>query len=90
MNNSLPQSKSGPYRLKSLTWLASHINRHDTERDREVLELANRLIAQYGERAITYAKYQSLKAAQRDEKRAMEIWHRIADAADRMWQVEPI
>ncbi|HUK11325.1 MAG TPA: hypothetical protein VLX09_25895 [Stellaceae bacterium] len=88
MNSGLPKTTSKAGSLKSLREFV-RMESHDAEHDREVLELANRLIAQYGERAMTYAKYQSLKAAHRDEKRTMEIWYRIADAADRIWKVEP-
>jgi len=89
MNISLPKTNSEAGGLKSLKRFV-RMESDDAEHDQEVLELANRLIAQYGERAMTYAKYQSLKAAHRDEKLTMEIWYRIADAADRIWKVEPV
>ena len=60
-----------------------------TEHDREVHELANLLIARYGERAATYARHQSLKAAHRAQRRTMETWCEVADVADQVWRVEP-
>lgn len=54
-----------------------------------VHELADLLIARYGERAASHAKHQSLIAARRAEQRTMEAWRWIADAVERTWQTEP-
>jgi hypothetical protein len=61
-----------------------------TEHDREIQALAELLIARRGERAATYATYQSLKASHRGEQRMSEAWRSIADTADRVWKVEPV
>ena len=53
-----------------------------TEHDREIQALAELLIARRGERAATYATYQSLKASHRGEQRMSEAWRSIADTAD--------
>jgi hypothetical protein len=60
-----------------------------TEHDTMVHELADLLIARYGERAASHAKHQSLKAAQRDEQRKMEAWRWIAEAVEQAWKGEP-
>lgn len=59
------------------------------EHDSVVHELADLLIARYGERAASHAKHQSLKAAQRDEQLTMEAWRWIADAVEQVWRAEP-
>jgi len=59
------------------------------EDEREVKEVAALLIARFGERATSYARYQSLKAARDDQRRTMEAWRRVADAADQVWKIEP-
>jgi hypothetical protein len=59
------------------------------EHDGVVRELADLLIARYGERAASHAKHQSLKAAQRDEHRTREAWCWIADAVEQVWRAEP-
>jgi hypothetical protein len=61
-----------------------------TERDHEIRELAELLVARHGERATTFAKFQSLKAGYRGERRTMEAWRSIADVAERVWKVEPV
>jgi hypothetical protein len=60
-----------------------------TKHDHEIHELAELLIARQGERATTFATHQSLKAGHRGEQRMMEAWRSIADAAERVWTVEP-
>jgi hypothetical protein len=60
-----------------------------TEHNHEIHELAELLIARRGERAASYAKYQSLTASHRGEQRMMEAWRSIADVAERVWKVEP-
>jgi hypothetical protein len=60
-----------------------------TEHDHEIHEIAELLIARRGERAASYAKYQSLSAGHRGERRMMEAWRSIADVAERVWKVEP-
>jgi hypothetical protein len=60
-----------------------------TERDREIHDLAELLIARYGERAASFATHQSLKAGHRGEQRMMEAWRSIADVTERVWKVEP-
>jgi hypothetical protein len=59
------------------------------EHDTVVNELADLLIARYGERAASHARYQSLKAAQRDERHSMEAWRWIAEAVEQVWRAEP-
>jgi hypothetical protein len=56
-----------------------------TERDREIHDLAELLIARYGERAASFATHQSLKAGHRGEQRMMEAWRSIADVTERVW-----
>jgi len=52
-------------------------------------ELAQLLIARYGERAASHARHQSLKAAYRREQRATDAWRWIADAVEQIWRAEP-
>jgi hypothetical protein len=59
------------------------------EHDSVVNELAQLLIARYGERAASHAKHQSLKAAWRQEARATEAWRWIAVAVEEIWRTEP-
>ena len=59
------------------------------ERDREIHDLAELLIARRGERAASYATYQPLRAGHRGEQRMMEAWRSIADVTERVWKVEP-
>ena len=61
-----------------------------TEHDREILELAELLIARHGERATSYATHQSLKAGHRGDLRTMVAWRWIADATEHVWKVEPV
>jgi hypothetical protein len=60
-----------------------------TEHDSEIHDLAELLIARRGERAASYATYQSLSAGHRGEQRMSEAWRSIADVAERVWKVEP-
>ena len=60
-----------------------------TKHDREIHDIAELLIARRGERAASYAVYQSLKAGQRGDQRMMEAWRWIADTAEQVWKVEP-
>jgi hypothetical protein len=60
-----------------------------TEYDHEIHEIAELLIARRGERAASYATYQSLRAGHRGEQRMMEAWRSIADVTERVWKVEP-
>ena len=59
------------------------------EQDSVVTEIAHLLIERYGERAASHAKHQSLKAACRQETRAMEAWRWIAVAVEQIWRTEP-
>jgi hypothetical protein len=59
------------------------------EHDHEVHELAKLLIARRGERAVTYARYQALKAGRLGHERMMRAWHLVADTAEQVWRVEP-
>jgi hypothetical protein len=60
-----------------------------TEHDSEIRELAEMLIARYGEGAASYATHQSLKAGHRGEQRMMVAWRWIADEVEQVWKVEP-
>jgi hypothetical protein len=59
------------------------------EHDTVVYELADLLIARYGERAASHARLQSLKAAQRDDPRVTEAWRWIAEVVEELWRAEP-
>jgi hypothetical protein len=63
-----------------------------TEHDSEIDELAELLIARHGERAMFYVIHQSLEAGDRGDRRTMEAWCWIADAAEKVWKakVEPV
>jgi hypothetical protein len=52
----------------------------ESKHDASVREIAEVLIAHYGERAASHASLQALKARQRGESRKVEVWERIADA----------
>ncbi len=61
-----------------------------TEHVSEIEELASLLILRFGERAVSYASHQALKARHSGEMRRMEAWRRIADAAAQVWRTEPV
>jgi hypothetical protein len=60
-----------------------------TEHNHEVQELATMLIARYGERAVSYASYQALRARYSGEQRKMEAWGWISDAVTELWRAGP-
>jgi hypothetical protein len=60
-----------------------------TELDLEVLAIAKLLIERRGERAVSYARYQALKAGRQGHDRVGEAWQSIADAAEQVWRIEP-
>jgi hypothetical protein len=59
------------------------------ESEFRIQELAELLIARRGEKAMTYARYEALKANRRGALKTSETWSRIADAAEQVWRVEP-
>ena len=60
-----------------------------TDYDNQLSELVELLIVRRGERAVTYARYQALKAGHRGEERLMDAWYSIADRAEQVWRVDP-
>lgn len=60
---------------------------HELERD--VRALAEILIGRYGERAISYAAHQALKAQSRNELRVMDAWRWIGAAVIEVLRTEP-
>lgn len=59
------------------------------ELERDVRALAEILIGRYGERAISYASYQALKAENRGEKRTSDAWRWIGTAVTQVLRTEP-
>lgn len=59
------------------------------ESELRIHELAELLIARRGEKAMTFARYEALKANRRGEPLVSEMWFRIADATEQFWRVEP-
>jgi len=59
------------------------------ELERDVRALAEILIGRYGERAISYASYQALKAKHRGEDRTTEAWRWIGAAVTEVLRTEP-
>jgi hypothetical protein len=60
---------------------------HELERD--VRALAEILIGRYGERAVSYANYQALRAQNRGERRTTEAWRWIGTAVTQVLRTEP-
>jgi len=60
---------------------------HELERD--VRALAEILIGRYGERAISYASHQALKAQRGGENRVAEAWRWIGVAVMQVLRTEP-
>jgi len=56
----------------------------------EVRNIADLLIARYGERAISYASHQALVARKAGATRRMEAWRQIAGAALQVLRAEPV
>jgi hypothetical protein len=59
------------------------------ELERDVRALAEILIGRYGERAMSYASHQALKAKDRGEPRVMEAWRWIGTAVGEVLRTEP-
>lgn len=59
------------------------------ELERDVRALAEILIGRYGERAVSYASYQALKAQYRGEAKTTEAWRWIGAAVGQVLRAEP-
>lgn len=59
------------------------------ELERDVRALAEILIGRYGERAVSYASYQALKAQHRGEAKTTEAWRWIGEAVSQVLRAEP-
>ena len=59
------------------------------ELERDVRALAEILIGRYGERAVSYAALQALRAKSRDEPRVMEAWRWIGTAVVEVLRTDP-
>lgn len=49
------------------------------QHDQQLRDIAELLISRYGERALTHASYQALKARRDGLPRHVEAWRQIAD-----------
>jgi hypothetical protein len=62
---------------------------HPDELERDVRALAEILIGRYGERAMSYASHQALKAQHRGETRVTEAWRWIGAAVVQVLRTDP-
>jgi len=60
----------------------------EASQDASVREIADLLIARYGERAASHARLQALKARDRGEPPRTEAWESIANAVIREMRAE--
>jgi hypothetical protein len=60
-----------------------------TDHDQEVRSIASLLISRYGERAVSVATHQALKARDCGEPRRMEAWRWIAGAVHQVLRSDP-
>jgi len=60
----------------------------ETNNDAEVQEIAELLIARYGERAASHASLQALKARREGQALHQEAWEWITDAVVRAMRTE--
>ncbi len=55
----------------------------------DVQDIAKALIARYGERAVTFASHQALRARERGDHRTMAAWRWIGGAVAEILRSEP-